>query len=58
VRKARRVHLLFDGRIGETEHGVIGVENLQLLASFLELLDVDEDGVTRRSRDVGDVQQL
>ena len=52
------MHLLFDGRVRETEHGVIGVEHLQLLASFLELFDVDEDGVARRRRDVGDVQKF
>jgi hypothetical protein len=37
---------------------VIGVEDFELLAALLELLDVDEDGVSRRCRDVGNVQNF
>ena len=44
--ESHRLDLLLDGRVGEADHGVVGVEHAQLLAALLELLHVDEDGVT------------
>ena len=58
VRESGRVDLLLDRRVGEAEHGVVGVQDLQLLAALLELLDVDEDGVSGGRGDVGDVQHF
>ena len=46
VWKAWRVDLLLDGGVRQAEHGVVGVEDLELGAALLELLDVDEDRVT------------
>jgi hypothetical protein len=56
VWKAWRVDLLLDGSVGKAEHGVVGVEDFELGAALLELLNVDEDGVARGGRDVRDVE--
>ena len=45
-----------DRNIIETQHGVGGSENPQLGTSLLNLLDVDQDGVTRGCGYVGDIQ--
>ena len=50
--------LLLDGGVREAEHGVVSVQDLQLLATPLEFLNVDQDCVSGRRRDVGNVQNL
>lgn len=54
--ESRRVNLLLNWSFGQTDHGVVGVEDAQFRATLLELLNIDEDRIAGGRRDVGNVQ--
>lgn len=58
VGEPRRLDLLLHGRLRQTDHGVVRVQNAQLRAALLELLHVQKNRVARRRGDVGDVEPL
>lgn len=58
IGEAWRGHLLSHWRLIKSQHGVGRAERCELGTTLLKLLDVDENGVARRRRNVGHVEEF